>query len=113
MGFLRDSAASNGAQMSTVYQAGGVSPVTVQASAVSLTAATAVRVGMRYNHEASTLYFYQNGVQLSGSKVVPNATATDFPAVAILRPVFAVLSETSSAGTSALDWWAFAQLGSP
>ena len=100
----------DGDKLDTRYKANGVTAVTVQADAVTLVAATYKRVGIRYSAEDKKLYFYDDGVLLSSSKAIPDATGTDFPADAILRPVFAVLNATgSSPGSSTLDWWGFAQ----
>lgn len=101
----------DGDKMDTYYKADGVTAVAVQADAVTLVADTYKRVGMRYAKAEKKLYFYDDGVPLSTTKTIPNATGTDFPADAILRPVFAVLNATAtSPGNSTLDWWAFAQV---
>lgn len=104
----------DGDKLDTYYKADGVTAVAVKADAVTLVAATYKRVGMRYSHEQRKLFFYDDGAELADTKTVPDATGTDFPADAILRPVFAVLNATSSSpGNSTLDWLAFAQVVSP
>ncbi len=104
----------DGDKLDTYYKADGVTAVAVAADAVTLVAATYKRVGMRYSHEQDKLFFYDDGDVLADTKTIPNATGTDFPADAILRPVFAVLNAASIAGGSAtLDHWAFAQLTTP
>ena len=104
----------DGDKMDTYYKANGVTAVAVAADALTLVAATYKRVGIRYSRDEHNLYFYDDGVVLADSKAIPDATGTDFPADAILRPVFAVLNATAiSPGSSTLGWWAFAQLSMP
>ncbi len=104
----------DGDKLDIYYRADGVTAVAVKADAVTLVAATYKRVGMRYSHEQRKLFFFDDGVELADSKTIPDATGTDFPADAILRPVFAVLNATSTTpGSSTLDWWAFSQLTTP
>lgn len=104
----------DGDKLDTYYKADGVTAVAVKADAVTLVADTYVRVGMRFSHETGKLYFYADGAELPDTKTIPNATGTDFPADAILRPIFAVLNATGTTpGSSTIDWWAWAQLGTP
>lgn len=101
----------DGDKMDTYYKADGVTAVAVQADAVTLVADTFKRVGMRYSQSEKKLFFYDDGVALSSTKTIPNATGTDFPADAIFRPVFAVLNATgTSPGNSTLEWWAWCQV---
>src|SRR5574343_1628223 len=98
----------DGDALDTYYKADGVTAVAVKADAVTLVADTYVRIGMRFSHETGKLYFYADGVELADNKTIPNATGTDFPADAILRPVFAVLNATGTTpGSSTIDWWAW------
>jgi hypothetical protein len=104
----------DGDKMDTYYKADSVTAVAVKSDAVTLVADTYKHVGMHFNRETNKLYFYDDGVVLADSKTIPDATGTDFPADAIMRPVFAVLNATgSSPGSSTIDWWAYAQLATP
>lgn len=104
----------DGNQMDTYYKADGITAVAVKADAVTLVADAYKRVGMRYSHEQRKLFFYDDGDALADTKTIPDATGTDFPADAILRPIFAVLNATGTTpGNSTLDWWACAQLVTP
>jgi hypothetical protein len=112
----RTVAGTGGGIMNTVYKASGVTAVTVQADAVTLTAGAYVKLGMYYEPSGDrqgsyALKFYANGVQLATSKLLPSAVGTDFPNGISLGPVFAVLNATGSTpGTSSIDWWRAASL---
>lgn len=104
----------DGDKMDTYYKADSETAVAVAADALTLEADTYKRVGMRYSHEQRKLFFYDDGVELADTKTIPDATGTDFPADAILRPIFAVLNATGTTpGSATLDWWGFAQLATP
>lgn len=101
----------DGDQMDTVYKADGVTQVTLQADAVSLTADTYVKVGIVFNPRNNELSFYRNGVKLSTTYTMASAAGTDFPNDVRLGLVVAVLNATGTTpGSSEIDWWRAAQL---
>jgi hypothetical protein len=50
------------------------------------------------------LTFFLNGLNLADTKVVPNATGSDFPADVFLRPVIAMLHGSGVAGHVRARW---------
>jgi hypothetical protein len=91
------------------YIADGVTPVDLQEGVHQFVADTYVKLGMKVKSDGR-LYFYVNGVEQTTSKLLPNATGTDFPADVRLAPI---VGHRLGAGTSSLttiDWWYGAQL---
>lgn len=102
----------DGDKLDTVYKANSVTQVDVANDAITLVASTTKRVGMVYDKTNDyKLTFYDDGVALADTKVIPDATGTDFPADVTLGFIFAVLNATgTSPGGSVLNWWRGAQL---
>ena len=100
VGFHRDEA--DGDMLDTVYRANGVAAVTVAANAVTLVAATAVKIGMHFDSTNNVLTFYKNGVALADTKTIPDNTGTDFPADVTLGLVMAGVS--AATGTNTVSW---------
>lgn len=99
----------DGDYFDTVYKADGVTQVSLQTDAVVLEADTYVKIGMVA--EKGVLTFLKNGVPLSTTYTLPNATGTDFPADITMNPVLSVLNATASTpGSTTAKWWRFAQL---
>ena len=99
----------DGDQFDTVYKANGVTAVTVKADAITLVAATWVKLGMVYCDAESRLYFYKDGVVLPDSKEIPAAAGTDFPNDVRLGFVMAVMGAASGPIVSLIDWFRVAQ----
>ena len=96
---------ADGDKLDTVYKADGVTQVTVKADAITLVAATDVKVGMRFTPDDGYLRFYKDGVELADKKLIPNSTGLDFPDDISMGPVFALLNATGSTpGSATLKW---------
>ena len=100
VGFHRNEA--DGDMLDTVYRANGVPAVTVKADAVTLVAATAVKIGMQLSARNNVLTFYKNGVALADTKTVPDGGGTDFPADVTLGLIMAGVS--AATGTNTISW---------
>ena len=112
-GFHRSEA--DGDKLDTIYRADNAgstvnSTKTVKADAVTLEAATAVKLGMHFDTDDNVLTFFKNGVALADTKVIPDATGTDFPADVRLGLVIAGLSGSGGSGTNTVSWIRAAQL---
>ncbi len=88
--------------------------VAVQESIHTFVADTYVKLGMKFLPRgfggalggSARLTFWVNGVMQSGSKVIPNATGTDFPADVLMGPLIGHrMGATASGGVTTLDWW--------
>lgn len=91
------------------YKADGVTAVEVNSNIGTLVAGTYVKLGMKFDTTTNLLSFYVNGVQQATSKLIPNATGTDFPADSLLSPVIAMTLANSAAETLTMDWWKIVQ----
>lgn len=101
----------DGDQFDTVYKADGVTQVTVGSDAVTIEAATWVKLGFVFDPKTYVLTFYKNGVKLASSYTVVAAAGTDFPNDVRLGLVVAMLNATASTpGSAEIDWWRAAQL---
>jgi hypothetical protein len=92
-GNARSTAGTGGAIASAVYQAGGVTPVTVKGDAVTFVADTWTKLGMYFEPAVDpftadtgytgaakyNVYWYQDGLRTGAVKQVPTAQGTDFP----------------------------------
>ncbi len=101
----------DGDKFDFVYKADGVTQVTVLADAVTIVAATELRLGFRYDvandFDQSGKYWlraWKNGRPVSGTeKQIPSADGTDFPNDIGLGIIFSVLNATaSSPGTTTI-----------
>jgi len=93
----------DGDTFDTVYKANTVAVVTVKADATTIVADTYVKLGFRAHR--GTLTYFVNGVPLTDTKAIPDATGTDFPADVNLGPVAAVLNATATTpGDTTIDW---------
>ena len=90
--------------LDTAYKADGETAVVVGADAITLVAATAVKIGMRFNSTNNILTFYKNGVALADTKTIPDNTGTDFPANETLGLIAGGLSDDGGAGTLTISW---------
>lgn len=114
--YSTESAGSTG---NTTYKANGVTAVTVGSAEVTFVADTFTNLGMMYvpsgdKDGSYVLSFYQDGVRLSSSKVIPTGNGDDFPNDVGLGPVVAIRNAAgSSPGTATLKWWKAAQLYAP
>lgn len=117
VGFYRTESA--GSTVLTTYKADGITAVVVQDAAVTIVAATYIKLGMKYEPDRDkdgqyALSFYQNGTRLTSSKLLPSAAGTDFPNDIALGPVVAVRNAAgTSPGTLTVDWWRYGQVYSP
>lgn len=96
--------------MGTLYRANTVAEVDVKTAAVTLVAATYIKIGMHL--KKGLLRFFLNGLPLADKKSVPDGTGTDFPADVFLRPIIAVLHGASVAGDITASWMHCYQLRS-
>ncbi len=96
----------------TQYVADGVTAVTVQSTVHTFVADTYVKLGMVFDPDSEyRLYFFVDGVRQTSSKVIPDATGTDFPADVRLAPfVGHRMGATASSGVTTMDWWRAAQV---
>lgn len=113
----RTVAGTGGAVMNVVYKANGVAAVTLASDAVTLVAATWVKLGMKFTPSQGQpgvwyLQFHKNGVEIVAARYqVVAAQGTDFPNDVGLGVFMAVLNATGSTpGTSSIDWIGAAQL---
>lgn len=90
--------------LDTTYKVDGVAEVVVGANAITLVAATAVKIGMHFDTGTNKLTFYKNGVALADTKTIPNATGTDFPADAFLGLIAGGIADDGGAGTLTINW---------
>ena len=106
----------DGDKLDTIYRADGVAQVNVQTDAVTLSADTYVKIGMRYEPDSNPdgtyrMTFFGNNTLLSGAKQIPSSAGTDFPNDVGLGLVLSYLSATAvSPGSLTIDWWRAAQL---
>lgn len=134
VGFLRSAGltAGQGASLSTIYKANGVTAVAVgsltytslaaSVSAVGGLGATTppaamtnmVKVGMRYDPVDNYLRFYFNGVEDANKKLLTGPLGTDFPDDVYLGLVLGQINNGANANSIAsgvyIDAWAAAQL---
>lgn len=92
------------------YKANGVTAVEVNSDIGTLAADTYVKLGMKFSTSNNQLAFYVNGVKQTTSKVIPNATGTDFPADVLMAPTFALMAATNDTESGTMDWWKCYQL---
>lgn len=130
--FKAGSGTGSGAVMSTAYRANGVGSgqITVGSGVVPLTAATYVKLGMKYVPSVDqfaqdpnfqglakyNVYFYVNGVRLANSVQIPVALSTasgTFPNAAGMGFCFAYLAKNSTPDVWSIDWYKAAQVFSP
>lgn len=110
---------SAGSKASTKYKANGVTAVVVGTDEITFVADTFTKVGMMYvpsgdKDGSYCLSFYQDGVRLASSKIIPDSNGTDFPTDVAMGPVFATRNAAgTSPGTVTLKWWKYAQLYAP
>lgn len=125
----RSTAGTGGAIMNTLYKADGVTAVTVQSDAVTISAVdTDVKLGMVFDPDVACdvadvtnngsnkylLSFFQDGIRCATTKQIPSAAGTDFPNDIQLGIVFAVLNATGTTpGNSTLRRLRVAQLFEP
>jgi hypothetical protein len=102
VGFMRSEL--DGDKLDTMYKANGVTEVVVKADAVTVVAATAVKIGMHFSTKNNKLTFFKNGVALADTKTIPNATGTDFPADAFLGLCVGGVSGSGAAGLCTVSW---------
>jgi hypothetical protein len=99
----------DGDAIDTVYKADGETQQTVKADAITIAAATAVKVGILFDGSAIT--FYANGVALDDGVAAAGIDAATFPDDVGLGLVFALKNATgTSPGSAKLKWWRAAQL---
>lgn len=94
----------------TSYRANGVTAVVVNENVGTLAADTYVKLGMRFDPFDATLRFYIDGVEQASSKVIPDATGTDFPADVAMRWFIGHHLAASETETLTIDWVRVAQL---
>lgn len=105
----------DGDVMDVVYKANGVTQVTSKEDAVTLVADTWKRVGFKFDPDANTITFYDDGTPIVlttavGASVLGATAGTDFPNDVQLGLVMAVLNATGTTpGEADIDWWACAQ----
>jgi hypothetical protein len=105
--FTRKYAASHGEILDTVFntESGGTTPIEVGADAVTLEAATYLKIGMYC--DGTTLYFYKDGVQLANSVAIG---ATDFPIDEEMAFYISLMVGAAGAdSTVTVDWVSIAQ----
>lgn len=113
--YTTESAGSTGI---STYKADGVTAVTV-GTEFTFVADTFTKVGMMYvpsgdKDGAYCLSFYQDGVRLASSKIIPDSSGTDFPTDVAMGPVLATRNAAgTSPGTVTVKWWKYAQLMAP
>ena len=95
-----------------VSKADGQTAVTHQADAQVIVADTYVKLALRYDAAAGTMYWYGNGVLLASEYIDPTAGGSTtygyFPNDVNLGWILSVLNATaSSPGTTTPDWVAF------
>jgi hypothetical protein len=110
VGFHKQDA--NTTTFDTTYRADTVAAVVVgEAEATGLTAATWMKVGMKFNSDDKVLRFYVNGVELTSTKTIVNALGTTFPSDVVLGPVIALMvGAGASDNTLDVDWFRIAQV---
>ena len=94
----------------TSYKADGVTAVVVNENVGTLAVDTYVKLGMRFDPFDATLRFYIDGVEQASSKVIPNATGTDFPANVAMKWFIGQHLAASETETLTIDWVRVAQL---
>tara|TARA_R100000654_G_scaffold8278_1_gene19555 strand:- start:2671 stop:3462 length:792 start_codon:yes stop_codon:yes gene_type:complete len=96
------------------YKANGETQVVVNENVGTLAVDTYVKLGMRFDPEDTsgdaTLRFYIDGVEQASSKVIPNATGTDFPADVAMKWFIGQSLAASETETLTIDWVRVAQL---
>jgi len=100
---------ANLALFDTSYKANDVTAVEVNSNVGTLEVDTYIKLGMKFDTRNNVLSFYINGATQAGSKTIPDATGTDFPADVLMAPVMAILAATDDAETLTVDWWKFYQ----
>lgn len=114
--YSTESAGSTG---NSTYKANGVTAVTVGSAEFTFVADTFTNVGFKYTPTgdkagAYCLSFYQDGVRLASTKIIPDSNGTDFPTDVAMGPVLAVRNAAgSSPGTVTIRRWRCAQLYYP
>jgi hypothetical protein len=96
---------ANTTAFDTTYKANTVTAVEVNSDVGTLVAGTYVKLGMKFDTRNNLLSFYIDGVKQAGTKTIPNATGTDFPADVLLAPVIAMTLANSAEETITMDWW--------
>lgn len=91
--------------------------VIVQAGVHTFVADTYVKFGMCFDPDGfgqglgPLLRYYVNGVNQTGTKVIPDNTGTDFPADVRFTPLIGHrMGATASSGVTTMDWWRYAQI---
>lgn len=113
------SKASVGNTLDAIYQAASQTQQTQIAGAATLVAATYVKVGFRFDPNATAakmLRFFVNGVEqtaLSNYVTAANIAAVTFPSSALLLPLVLTKLGAGAAGNLTVDWIAFGQSRSP
>lgn len=93
------------------YKADGVTAVEVLSDQGTLSLTTYVKLGMKYDpKDAYKLKVFIDNVELGTTKVLPDATGTDFPADVNMGPVLAVQGVSTPDHSIICDWWACYQL---
>lgn len=109
----RSTAGTGGAIMNAVSKADGQTAVTHQTDALTLVADTYMKLALRYDAAAGTIYWYANGVLVASEYIDPTAGGSTtygyFPNDINLGWICGVLNATGSTpGTVTLDWVAMA-----
>lgn len=99
-----------GDNMSTVYNANGITKTALGSLEVTLVADTYQKLGMVFDPVDNYLYFFADGVQLTTRKLMTAALGTEFPDDVNLGLVFAQVGAASVSTLSTLDWWRAVQL---
>lgn len=86
----------------TVYRADGVDEVDLGDGVGTIAAGTYLKLGMHL--KKAVLRFFVDGLPLTDTKTVPNATGTDFPADVFLRPIIAMLHGSGYSGHVRARW---------
>ncbi|MCH7908065.1 MAG: hypothetical protein IIB38_00420 [Candidatus Hydrogenedentes bacterium] len=86
----------------TLYRADSVAEVDVKTAAVTIAAATYLKLGMVV--QKGKLTFFLNGVPLADTKSLPDGTGTDFPADTFMRPIIAMLHGSGATGDVTASW---------
>ena len=94
----------------TSYKANGETAVVVNENVGTLAVDTYVKLGMRFDPFDATIRFYIDGVEQASSKVIPNATGTDFPADVAMKWVIGQHLAAAETETLTIDWVRVAQL---
>lgn len=93
-----------------IYKADGVTEVVVQALAHQFVADTYVKLGFKVRRNwkgtgVPRIGFFVNGVELAGTKQIPDATGTDFPADVRMNFMFGHRLGASTSSLTTCDWW--------